>query len=113
MSRKSSRGNSNDQPGAPILMTTNFTQRWIHPIRVIAAALLPGMAVFPSSAQQLPTGGSVAAGKGSVGAAPHGTPHINSKTNPANINLDTISGGARRDPHFHQPGRRPADVGSR
>src|SRR5262249_20819327 len=110
MSRKSSRGNSNDQPGAPILMTTNFTQRWIHPIRVIAAALLPGMAVFPSSAQQLPTGGSVAAGNVSIGAPQHGTLNINQSTNQAIINWNTFSVGAGGTVNFNQPGAASATL---
>src|SRR5262245_17091700 len=111
MSRKSSRGNSNDQPGAPILMTTNFTQRWIHPIRAIAAALLPGMAaVFPSSAQQLPTGGSVAAGNVSIGAPQHGTLNINQSTNQAIINWNTFSVGVGGTVNFNQPGASSATL---
>src|SRR5262249_44313648 len=111
MSRKTSRGNSNDQPGAPILMTTNFTQRWIHPIRAIAAALLPGMAaVLPSSAQQLPTGGSVAAGGVSIGAPQHGTLNINQSTNQAIINWNTFSVGTRGTVKFHQPGASSATL---
>jgi filamentous hemagglutinin family protein len=92
-------------------MTTNFTQRWIHPIRAIAAALLPGMAaVLPSSAQQLPTGGSVAAGNVSIGAPQHGTLNINQSTNQAIINWNTFSVGVGGTVNFNQPGASSATL---
>src|SRR5262249_12920737 len=86
-------------------MATNFSQRWTHPIRVIAAALLPGVAAaFPASAPQLPTGGSVAAGNVSIGTPPHGTLNINQNTSQTIINWNTFSVGAGGTVNFNQPG---------
>src|SRR5262249_40936885 len=111
MSRKSSRGNSNDQPGAPILMTTNFTQRWIHPIRAIAAALLPGMAaVLPSSAQQLPTGGSGAGGGGAGWGAPPRPRHYQTSKQQEISKWDTRSVGVGGTVNFNQPGASSATL---
>jgi len=92
-------------------MATNFSQRWTQPIRVIAAALLPGVAAaFPSSAQQLPTGGSVAAGNVSIGTPQHGTLNINQSTNQAIINWNTFSVGAGGTVNFNQPGASSATL---
>src|SRR5215472_17151230 len=86
-------------------MATDFSQRWTHPIRVLAAALLPGVAAaLPSSAQQLPTGGSVAAGNVSIGTPQHGTLNINQSTSQAIINWNTFSVGAGCIVNFNQPG---------
>jgi len=74
-------------------------------MRAIAAALLPSVAAaFPSSAQQLPTGGSVAAGNVSIGAPQHGTLNINQSTNQAIINWNTFSVGVGGTVNFNQPG---------
>jgi filamentous hemagglutinin family protein len=98
-------------PTHRFLMTTNFSQRWTHPIRVMAAALAVGMpAAFPSSAQQLPTGGSVAAGGVSIGAPQHGTLNINQSTNQAIINWNTFSVGAGGTVNFNQPGASSATL---
>src|SRR6266487_2480448 len=92
-------------------MAINFSQRWTHPIRVIAAALLLGVAAaFPSSAQQLPTGGSVAAGNVSIGVPQHGTLNINQSTNQAIINWNTFSVGAGGTVNFNQPGAASATL---
>ena len=92
-------------------MATNFSQRRTHPLRAIAAALLPGVAAaFPSSAQQLPTGGSVAAGSVSIGAPQHGTLNINQSTNQAIINWNTFSVGAGGTVNFNQPGAASATL---
>jgi filamentous hemagglutinin family protein len=92
-------------------MAINFSQRWTHPIRVIAAALGVGVpAAFPSSAQQLPTGGSVAAGNVSIGTPQHGTLNINQSTNQAIINWNTFSVGAGGTVNFNQPGASSATL---
>src|SRR5207245_972201 len=92
-------------------MAINCTQRWTHPLRVIAAALGVGVpAAFPSSAQQLPTGGSVAAGNVSIGTPQHGTLNINQSTNQAIINWNTFSVGAGGTVNFNQPGASSATL---
>src|SRR6266516_6760925 len=92
-------------------MATNFSQRRTHPLRAIAAALLPGVAAaFPSSAQQLPTGGSVAAGNVSIGTPQHGTLNINQSTNQAIINWNTFSVGAGCTDKLNQPGAASATL---
>src|SRR6266487_3617654 len=92
-------------------MAINFSQRWTHPIRVIAAALLLGVAAaFPSSAQTLPTGGSVAAGSVSIGAPQHGTLNINQSTNQAIINWNTFSVVAGCFDKNNQPGAASATL---
>src|SRR5262249_36624200 len=71
----------------------------------IAAALLPSLAAaFPSSAQQLPTGGSVAAGDVSVGTPQPGTLKIKKKTKQTIINWKTFSGGGGGTVTFNHPG---------
>jgi filamentous hemagglutinin family protein len=78
---------------------------------VVTAALLPGVAaVVPSSAQQLPTGGSVAAGNVSIGTPQHGTLNINQSTNQAIINWNTFSVGAGGTVNFNQPGASSATL---
>src|SRR5215467_11728690 len=92
-------------------MATNFSQRRTRPIRAIVAALLPGVAAaFPSSAQQLPTGGSVAAGNVSIGTPQHGTLNINQSTNQAIINWNTFSVGVGGTVNFNQPGASSATL---
>src|SRR5215472_15266308 len=92
-------------------MAINFIQRWTRPMRAIAAALLPSVAAaFPSSAQQLPTGGSVAAGNVSIGAPQHGTLNINQSTNQAIINWNTFSVGVGGTVNFNQPGASSATL---
>jgi filamentous hemagglutinin family protein len=92
-------------------MTTNFSQRRTHPLRAIAAALFVVVAAaFPSSAQQLPTGGSVAAGNVSIGAPQHGTLNINQSTNQAIINWNTFSVGTGGTVNFNQPGASSATL---
>src|SRR5262245_12667581 len=80
-------------------------------VRVIAAAIALAIApVFPSLAQTLPTGGSVAAGGVSIGAPQNGTLNINQSTNQAIINWNTFSVGAGGTVNFNQPGASSATL---
>src|SRR5215510_12340591 len=80
-------------------------------VRVIAAAIGLAIApVFPSLAQTLPTGGSVAAGGVSIGAPQNGTLNINQSTNQAIINWNTFSVGAGGTVNFNQPGASSATL---
>jgi filamentous hemagglutinin family protein len=106
-------------------MTSDFTQTWTRAIRmrepvaplclrqaprVIAAGLVLVVATFPSSAQQLPTGGSVAAGNVSIGAPQNGTLNINQGSNQAIINWNTFSIGTGGTVNFNQPGASSATL---
>src|SRR5262245_52252236 len=100
-------------------MTTNFSQRrrgrsrrFRPPLtmRVIAAAVLAVAPAFPSSAQQLPTGGSVAAGSVAIGAPHNGTLNINQGSSQAIINWNTFSVGVGGTVNFNQPGASSATL---
>jgi filamentous hemagglutinin family protein len=71
--------------------------------RVLAVALSLVIAAPPSLAQQLPTGGSVAAGNVTIGAPQNGTLNINQSSNQAIINWNTFSVGAGNTVNFNQP----------
>jgi filamentous hemagglutinin family protein len=71
--------------------------------RVLAVALSLVIAAPPSLAQQLPTGGSVAAGNVSIGAPQNGTLNINQSSNQAIINWNTFSVGTGNTVNFNQP----------
>ena len=80
-------------------------------MRAIAAALVPVLApAFPASAQQLPTGGSVAAGNVSIGAPKNGTLNVNQGSNQAIINWNTFSVGTGGTVNFNQPGASSATL---
>jgi large exoprotein involved in heme utilization and adhesion len=77
---------------------------WPLTTQVTATALALLMAVpFPALAQQLPTGGSVAAGSATIGAPQKGTLNINQSSNQAIINWNTFSVGAGGTVNFNQP----------
>ncbi|MGA7489512.1 MAG: filamentous hemagglutinin N-terminal domain-containing protein, partial [Xanthobacteraceae bacterium] len=71
--------------------------------RVLAVSLSLVVAAPPSLAQQLPTGGSVAAGSVSIGAPHNGTLNINQSSNQAIINWNTFSVGTGNTVNFNQP----------
>src|ERR687887_2939742 len=98
-------------------MTTDLTQTWTRAIRMrepvaplclrqaqraISVALALALAIYPCSAQQLPTGGSVAAGNVSIGAPQNGTLNINQGSNQAIINWNTFSIGTGGTVNFNQ-----------
>jgi large exoprotein involved in heme utilization and adhesion len=77
--------------------------------RVIAVALsLIIAAPLPALAQQLPTGGSVAAGSVSIGTPQKGTLNINQSSNQAIINWNSFSVGASNTVNFNQPSAQSA-----
>ena len=77
---------------------------WPLPTRVTSTALALLMTVpFPALAQQLPTGGAVAAGSATIGAPQKGTLNINQSSNQAIINWNTFSVGAGGTVNFNQP----------
>jgi filamentous hemagglutinin family protein len=67
------------------------------------AALALIIAIAPGWAQQLPTGGSVAAGGVTIGTPTNGTLNINQSTNQAIINWQTFSVGQGGTVNFNQP----------
>src|ERR1700730_6693953 len=71
-------------------------------LRVAAgvAALLSNSAAW---SQQLPTGGSVAAGSATIGTPSNGTLNINQSTNQAIINWNSFSVGRGGTVNFNQP----------
>ena len=66
-----------------------FERNWL----AFACALLMAYGTTPSVAQQLPTGGAVAAGSATIAAPSAGTLNINQSTNQAIINWNTFSIG--------------------
>ena len=74
-------------------------------MRVTATALSLVIALpYPSLAQQLPTGGAVAAGNVSIGTPQNGTLNINQSSNQAIINWNSFSVGTGGTVNFNQPG---------
>ena len=81
-----------------------MTNDWLLITRVTVIALALVMAVpFPALAQQLPTGGAVAAGSATIGAPQKGTLNINQSSNQAIINWNTFSVGTGGTVNFNQP----------
>ena len=84
---------------------------WPVTTRVTATALALVMAVpFPALAQQLPSGGSVAAGTATIEAPKNGTLNINQSSNQAIINWNSFSVGAGGTVNFNQPGSSSATL---
>src|SRR5712692_38695 len=70
----------------------------------VACALLLAYGTTPSFAQQLPTGGSVAAGSVSISSPSSSTLNVYQSTNQAIINWQTFSIGQGNTVNFLQPG---------
>jgi hypothetical protein len=68
--------------------------------RVLSVALSLVIAAPPSLAQQLPTGGSVAAGSVSIGAPQNGTLNINQSSNQSHHQLEYLFGRHRQHRQF-------------
>ncbi|MFD2181536.1 filamentous hemagglutinin N-terminal domain-containing protein, partial [Rhodoplanes azumiensis] len=80
--------------------------------RMLRIAVAAAIAMQPclASAQQLPTGGSVAAGGATIGTPSNGTLNVNQTTDRAIINWNSFSVGAGGTVNFNQPGASAATL---